>query len=242
VTEANWEGNPYLQRIAEEITRNGFEPRPKENGRGSALTLYEAVRLAGRLDQRHALIRWANHDELQEAVGNVAARLDWALSESVGRSARAEPWSMAEGRTEHEVMTLIEAATSVHCPLANAALPTPVDRLAVEGVVGIGKYRGAISIEMSTRSSDGYGPLVARMLDQTSNGVDSALLRWLEAQPSSGHPDTGPFPSMFSRAAGVWLTGGSPPTIAGFCNTVASDWHARSDSQLIERLRVIIKS
>ena len=84
MSDVDWEKNPYLRSIADVLVRDGFEPRPDEVGKGSSLTLYEAVRLAGQLDYQHGLVRWANHHELREVVGNVYARLDWALGESIG--------------------------------------------------------------------------------------------------------------------------------------------------------------
>lgn len=136
------------------------------------------------------------------------------------------------------MLDLINAADSSHCHNPRAAVPRPQERLRVKGVLGIGKYRGAIANEMARRAGRDYGPFVEKMLNEAADETDSGFLDWLERQPASEVKEVGDIPAAFSHSAEFALSDCSPPTIASFCRNISADWDCLDDEELLELLTV----
>jgi len=172
-------GNDVMQRIGLELSER-FLPFRAGAIPDKSWTLHKAVREVFGTNPSWGLIAYENHQELRSQIGATYAVLDQALQELSG-TGRAEPWGLFKDRTAEEMVELCERAAVVadlESPITAYGHPRP----AINGLRGVGKYRGAICSLVAEVAEDrgvSFGEVVDGVAALGSI-TDTALLDHLE--------------------------------------------------------------
>jgi hypothetical protein len=197
--------NDVLWQIATELSEK-FRPFQAGAIPDESWTLHKAVRQVFQTNSSWGLVAYENHEDLRSQIEATYAALDQALGE-MGGSGRAEPWGLDKERRTVEMVELCERASI----LASPESPRPtvgLQRAAISGLRGIGKYRGAICAviaEVAEARDASFGEIVDEVTELGSI-TDTALLDHLERLPRTT-PDTATATDATSTSiwSGKWL-------------------------------------
>jgi hypothetical protein len=199
------EQNDVLSRIGAELSEK-FRPFQAGAIPDESWTLHKAVRQVFQTNSSWGLVAYENHEDLRSQIEATYAALDQALGE-MGGSGRAEPWGLDKERRTVEMVELCERASI----LASPESPRPtvgLQRAAISGLRGIGKYRGAICAviaEVAEARDASFGEIVDEVTELGSI-TDTAMLDHLERLPrTTPDMDRASDAAATSIWSGKWL-------------------------------------
>lgn len=197
--------NEVLSQVGFELAEN-FQPFQAGVIPDNSWTFHRAVRKVFQTNFSWGLVAYENHRELDLQIQATYAALDQALGE-LGGTGRAELWGLSKDRTAEEMVDLCERAAM----LAGGESPqliAPAPRPRIKGLLGDGKYRGAICsviAEAAEARNVSFGVIVDE-LAPLGLAADATVLDHLELLPRTAPgPDVAEDAKSTAYWSGKWL-------------------------------------
>jgi hypothetical protein len=191
--------------ISDVIAARGFTPGVFEERSNSAVSLFEAVRLAHGMSAEDADVCYWNWRELRPYFIELWANLDLEASRLAGRPMKAVVWAYPEDRTVEQVLDLLSAVDEA---LGSSTILSGERRPIPSGMISGNKIRGALSTTigvLAVATASRVNDVIRQVLDATEAGAaDEALLSHLDdrvglADEAHETRDTGVVSKTLSR-------------------------------------------